>query len=91
MNTLAKASTRSLIHTSEAPPGAIVTYLMPDDDADDVIARAQGFDDAKDLFACIAAVDISTPQKRADFKAWQGFDGTKAGLLALPTVPHVPK
>jgi hypothetical protein len=49
----------------------------------DAIARSLGFESAAEMHRLIAAADISTPVKWAQFRAWQSEDGTKAGLEAL--------
>lgn len=46
--------------------------------------KVYGFDSCSEYHQLIASVDLSTSQKRADFKAWQWNDGTKEGLLKLP-------
>jgi hypothetical protein len=43
-----------------------------------------GFDNAADFHKHVAAVDLSTPDKFKQFKAWQFLDGSKEGLLKLP-------
>lgn len=50
----------------------------------DQIAQSLGFDDAAEFNKLVAGVDMTTPEKLADFKAWQEDDGTKEGILELP-------
>jgi hypothetical protein len=49
----------------------------------DETAQSFGFADIAEFNRMIAAVDLSTPEKRAAFKSWQDEDGTKTGLVKL--------
>lgn len=46
-------------------------------------ARANGFENAKDMHHLIATADISTQEKLAAFYKWRDEDGTKTGLEKL--------
>jgi hypothetical protein len=50
------------------------------------LVRLNGFTDVKEFNKLIANVDLSSLLKRETFKHWQHEDGTKEGLLKLPTV-----
>lgn len=49
----------------------------------DEIAREFGFDNAAEFHKMVAAVNLSTYERRAAFTHWQHEDGTKAGLTKL--------
>lgn len=53
----------------------------------DEMAKKLGFEGEKELNHLVSAVDLSTPDKIRDFKKWQFEDGTKEGLLTLPSLP----
>lgn len=50
------------------------------------ILKELGFDSQQDFNSRLVSVDVSTPEKMAAFRKWQNDDGTKEGLLKLPTV-----
>ena len=50
------------------------------------VVRELGFADEREFHRLVASRDISTPEKLKAFKSWQEGDGSKAGLLALPTL-----
>jgi hypothetical protein len=47
------------------------------------IAKIYGFDSERDFHCMVASLDLSTPDKRVEFRKWQMGDGTKTGLLKL--------
>jgi hypothetical protein len=47
------------------------------------IVKKFGFESLKEFHNLIANVDLTSPEKIAKFKKWQGTDGTKTGLLKL--------
>jgi hypothetical protein len=49
----------------------------------DDLARANGFEDEKELHRLIARMDLTKPGMVAKFKIWQNTDGTKQGLIAI--------
>ena len=49
----------------------------------DAICQELGFADAREFHSMVAAVDITTPEKRRAFALWQEDDGTKEGLSKL--------
>lgn len=53
----------------------------------DEMAKKLGFEGETELNHLVSAVDLSTPDKIVNFKKWQFEDGTKEGLLKLPTLP----
>ena len=42
-----------------------------------------GFESLEEFNRMVSDVDLSTPDKLRNFKAWQENDGTKEGLLKL--------
>lgn len=52
----------------------------------DELVKQLGFESAAEFHGMVAAVDISSAEKMAAFRRWQDSDGTKAGLVALPTI-----
>lgn len=51
----------------------------------DEIVKQSGFESEKEFHTMVASVDLSTSEKITAFKKWQNEDGTKEGLLKLPT------
>ena len=49
------------------------------------IIRDHGFDDLNDFNHLMASADISTSERLQAFLKWKTEDGTKAGLLKLPS------
>lgn len=44
-----------------------------------------GFESMQEFNSLVAAADIGTPERMAAFLQWRNHDGTKAGLLKLPS------
>ena len=51
------------------------------------IVKSLGFKDEAEFHALVHKVDCHGPDNLAAFKRWQREDGTKEGLLNLPTLP----
>lgn len=47
------------------------------------LVKELGFDSVAEYHKLVAAADISTPEKMADFQIWKNEDGSKEGLLKL--------
>lgn len=49
------------------------------------VVREKGFDDLDEFNRLVASADITTPERFAAFTEWKLKDGTKAGLMKLPS------
>lgn len=50
------------------------------------IIKEYGFDSLIEFHSMVANVDLSTPEKIKKFKDWQNNDGSKVGLINLPSL-----
>ena len=49
------------------------------------MARDNGFEDLTEMNRLVASADITTPERYQAFLEWKAKDGTRAGLVKLPS------